>query len=225
MVPIFFQIAMSSSKLSHLTNFLLFFDTWKTYFFWYCYSGILGWFFRLKYYLLRGLDRISLILPTLFAQSINKTYVHTNIIMYFVLHSVHSWIPFFSFFCQITICSSRIQSFNIFFLFFVTVKDEPDDSDNLAALTDFKEEDLKEFDNAVNDFSNGKHDLFYLISLITWVLIFCVEFQELSHLTRDLSQAEKKITVVTAEQLTKWQLFSLKMTMQLQPFCHFVLSL
>ena len=40
--------------------------------------------------------------------------------------------------------------------FFVSVKDEPDDSDNLAALTDFKEEDLKEFDNAVNDFSNGK---------------------------------------------------------------------
>ena len=83
-----------------------------------------------------------------------------------------------------------------FSLFFVTVKDEPDDSDNLAALTDFKEEDLKEFDNAVNDFSNGKHDLFYLISLITWVLIFCVEFQELSHLTRDLSQAEKNINVI-----------------------------
>ena len=35
------------------------------------------------------------------------------------------------------------------------------------------------------------------------VLIFCVEFRELSHLTRDLSQAEKKITVVTShEQLT-----------------------
>ena len=48
--------------------------------------------------------------------------------------------------------------------FFAIVKDEPDDSDNLAALTDFKEEDLKEFDNAVNDFSNGKHDLFDLIS-------------------------------------------------------------
>ena len=30
------------------------------------------------------------------------------------------------------------------------------------------------------------------------VLIFCVEFWELSHLTRDLSQAEKKITVVTS---------------------------
>ena len=28
------------------------------------------------------------------------------------------------------------------------------------------------------------------------VLIFCVEFLELSHLTRDLSQAEKKITGV-----------------------------
>ncbi len=32
----------------------------------------------------------------------------------------------------------------------------------------------------------------------TLVLIFCVEFRELSHLTRDLSQAEKKITVVTS---------------------------
>ena len=104
--------------------------------------------------------------------------------MYFALHSffIHEFLSFL-FFCQITICSSRIQSFNIFFLsFFVTVKDEPDDSDNLAALTDFKEEDLKEFDNAVNDFSNGKHDLFYLMSLITWVLIFCLEFRELSHL-------------------------------------------
>ena len=30
------------------------------------------------------------------------------------------------------------------------------------------------------------------------VLIFCVEFRELSHLTRDFSQAEKKITVVTS---------------------------
>ena len=30
------------------------------------------------------------------------------------------------------------------------------------------------------------------------VLIFCVEFRELSHLTRDLSQAEKKITVLTS---------------------------
>ena len=30
------------------------------------------------------------------------------------------------------------------------------------------------------------------------VLIFCVELQELSHLTRDLAQAEKKINVVTS---------------------------
>ena len=30
------------------------------------------------------------------------------------------------------------------------------------------------------------------------VLIFCVEFWELSHLTRDLSQGEKKINVVTS---------------------------
>ena len=32
----------------------------------------------------------------------------------------------------------------------------------------------------------------------TWVLIFCVEFWELSHLKRDLSQAEKKMNVVTS---------------------------
>ena len=30
------------------------------------------------------------------------------------------------------------------------------------------------------------------------VIIFCVEFRELSHLTYDLSQAEKKITAVTS---------------------------
>ena len=30
------------------------------------------------------------------------------------------------------------------------------------------------------------------------VLIFCVEFRELSYLTRDLSPAEKKVTVVTS---------------------------
>ena len=36
---------------------------------------------------------------------------------------------------------------------------------------------------------------------ITGILIFCVEFQELSHLTRDLSQAEKKMNVI--EQLAK----------------------
>ena len=36
--------------------------------------------------------------------------------------------------------------------------------------------------------------------LLSSVLVFCVEFRELSHLTRDLSQAEKKITVVT-----RWQ--------------------
>ena len=34
--------------------------------------------------------------------------------------------------------------------------------------------------------------------ICTLVLIFCVEFRELSHLTRDLSQAEKKIDFVTS---------------------------
>ena len=33
---------------------------------------------------------------------------------------------------------------------------------------------------------------------ISKVLIFCVEFWEMSHLTHDLSHAEKKITVVTS---------------------------
>ena len=36
------------------------------------------------------------------------------------------------------------------------------------------------------------------MSLEAWVLIFCVEFRELFHLIRDLSQAEKKINVVTS---------------------------
>ena len=44
------------------------------------------------------------------------------------------------------------------------------------------------------------------------VLIFCVEFRELSHLTRDLSQAEKKINVVRAEKIYKKKVKS----------CHFV---
>ena len=38
----------------------------------------------------------------------------------------------------------------------VSVKDEADDSDNLAALPDFKDEDLKPFGDACNDFPNGK---------------------------------------------------------------------
>ena len=49
-----------------------------------------------------------------------------------------------------------------FLFFFSTVKDEPDDSDNLAALADFKEEDLKEFEN-VNDFPNGEYFKYYQI--------------------------------------------------------------
>ena len=42
--------------------------------------------------------------------------------------------------------------------------------------------------------SNGKSSG---IDDLTEVLIFCFEFRELSHLTRNLYQAEKKITVVT----------------------------
>ena len=44
------------------------------------------------------------------------------------------------------------------------------------------------------------------------VLIFCVEFQELSHLTRDLSQAEKKIKCCyKLSKCTKWHLFYSKL--------------
>ena len=42
------------------------------------------------------------------------------------------------------------------------------------------------------------------------VLIFCVGFRELPHLTRDLSQAEKKI-LLQAEQMHKMTSISLKM--------------
>ena len=34
--------------------------------------------------------------------------------------------------------------------------------------------------------------------MITKILYFCVGFRELSHLTRELSHAEKKITVITS---------------------------
>ena len=52
----------------------------------------------------------------------------------------------------------------------------------------------KQFKLECNYTRNWKVYLF----LNTKVLIFCVEFRELSHLTRDLSQAEKKITVFTS---------------------------
>ena len=58
------------------------------------------------------------------------------------------------------------------------------------------------------------------------ILIFCVEFRKLSHLTRDLSQAEKKITVVIqAEQIHKMTAISLKMVEVVilgENSCHFV---
>ena len=45
------------------------------------------------------------------------------------------------------------------------MKDEPDESDNLAALADFKEEDLKEFEN-VNDFPNGEYIQYFDFSTL-----------------------------------------------------------
>ena len=39
----------------------------------------------------------------------------------------------------------------------------------------------------------------YILQVWPTILIFCVEFREFSHLTSDLSQAEKKINVVTSQ--------------------------
>ena len=39
---------------------------------------------------------------------------------------------------------------------------------------------------------------YFFVTRASKILYFCVGFQELSHLTRDLSQAEKKITIVIA---------------------------
>ena len=42
----------------------------------------------------------------------------------------------------------------------------------------------------------------------TELLYFCVGFHELSHLTRDLSHTEKKITSVTSRATDKMTIFS-----------------
>ena len=58
----------------------------------------------------------------------------------------------------------------------------------------------------------------YLHQVSLWyilVLIFCVEFLELSHLTRDLSQPETKYLLLQAEQLTTLTILS-------EIYCHFV---
>ena len=54
----------------------------------------------------------------------------------------------------------------------VSVKDEADDSDNLAALPDFKDEDLKPFGDACNDFPNGKFIIFLYFQPFSLFVIF-----------------------------------------------------
>ena len=91
--------------------------------------------------------------------------------------------------------------------------------------------------NGINDFLTKKKRRleWKKKTILSWCLmfkiqglIFCVEFRELSHLTCDLSQAEKKkkLFLLQADQLTKWQLFSLKMTiltiLSEIDGCHFV---
>ena len=65
----------------------------------------------------------------------------------------------------------------------------------------------------------------YISTRRTRVLIFCFGFRELSHLTCDLSQAEKKINVVQSEQMHKMTSISLKMVIVVilsENSCHFV---
>ena len=57
------------------------------------------------------------------------------------------------------------------------------------------------------------------------VLIFCVEFWEMSHLTRDLSQAERENNVVTSwanATLTSISLKIFKVVILSENYCHFV---
>ena len=58
------------------------------------------------------------------------------------------------------------------------------------------------------------------------VLYFCIGLWELSHLTRDLSQAEKKKMLLQAEQMHKMTSVSLKMPKVVilsENSCHFVI--
>ena len=60
--------------------------------------------------------------------------------------------------------------------------------------------------------------------ILLLVLIFCVEFQELSHLTRAQSETEKKM-LLQAEQMLKTTSISLKMVKVVilsENSCHFV---
>ena len=59
-----------------------------------------------------------------------------------------------------------------------------------------------------------RRNLFYQkMRKLQRVLIFCVEFRELSHLTRDLSQAEKKmnveVVILSVAQLVKTVMYCL----------------
>ena len=54
------------------------------------------------------------------------------------------------------------------------------------------------------------------------VLLFCAEFRELSHLTCDLSQAEKKINVVTSKANTQNDIKMVEVVILGVNSCHFV---
>ena len=60
--------------------------------------------------------------------------------------------------------------------------------------------------------------LFFLQTLVLYVLIFCVELWELSHLTPDLSQAEKKLNVDTSCTNAQYDIYFT----QNGQSCHFV---
>ena len=54
------------------------------------------------------------------------------------------------------------------------------------------------------------------------VLIFCVEFRELSHLTRDFSQAEKKIKAEQNHKMTSTSLKMVEVVILSENSCDFV---
>ena len=76
--------------------------------------------------------------------------------------------------------------------------------------------------NDKNQDINNLKSAFYRMNK---VLIFCVEFRDMSHLTRDLSQAEKKINVSQAGKPHKMTSISLKIVEVVilsEDSCHFV---
>ena len=72
------------------------------------------------------------------------------------------------------------------------------DTGSFTTVIPFYKRNHKSTANPIYNFHGGLKGF-----LLTLVLIFCVEFRELSHLTRDLSQAEKNINAQRAIYFTE----------------------